>query len=334
MASRAILLAARVLPLILCGCQGPIDTVAAYQEQFYDPQNPPQVLSIQGDITPVTDPTMFRWHDTYWVFSSGPGISVHSSTDGLETLLTRTQVFAQNPPWIGVDVPKATDLWSPDVLAWNGIIHLYYAASSFSSTRACIGHATATSIEQGFVDDGAPVICSNVTGTADYTAIDPAVVLDASGSPWMVFGSWGSGIQLIALDSEGKYRDTGIYSVAARSPNNPAIQAAYLYRWQGYYYLFVSFDSSPNHSLRVGRAKDVQGPYLDRDGTDMAQGGGTLVLAGDDQFSGPGSNMVFDDGDRRLNVYHAYDANQNGVAVLRIGPLLFDTDGWPHSAGP
>jgi arabinan endo-1,5-alpha-L-arabinosidase len=329
MASRANLIATCALPLMLCGCQGSTDIVAASYGD-YDPNNPPTVLPIEA--VPVTDPTLFRWQGTYWVFSTGPGISAHSSKD-LITFQQEKRVFGQNPAWIGQDLPQVTDLWAPHVLAWNGKIHLYYAASTFSTDRACIGHATATSIGD-FVDQGRFLICSNLTSTVDYTAIDPAVLLDVSGEPWMVFGSWGSGIKLIELDRDGNYRDTPIYSVAARSSDNPAIQAASLYRWRDYYYLFVSFDNSPNHSLRVGRATQVKGPYYDRDGKNMVDGGGTLVLASmsDSPFKGPGSNMVFDDQGQRLNVYHAYDANQK--AVLRIGQLFFDDDGWPVAAGP
>lgn len=333
MASRARRLATCALPLVLCGCQGATDIVASSYGD-YDPKHRPIMLDIGSSIT-ATDPTMFRWQDTYWVFSSGPGLSVHSSKD-LKTFRQETQVFAKNPAWIGETLPQVSDLWSPHVLAWSGTIHLYYAASTFSNNRACIGHATTTSIGLPFVDQGSPLICSNITNTADFTAIDPAVLLEAQDKPWMVFGSWDSGIKLIELDRDGNYQNTEIYSVAARSSDNPAIQAAYLYRWRDYCYLFVSFDGSPNHSLRVGRAKQVRGPYLDPDGQDMLNGAGRLVLAStsDSPFKGPGSNMVFDDEGQRLNVYHAYDANQNATPVLRIGELFFDEDGWPVTAGP
>jgi arabinan endo-1,5-alpha-L-arabinosidase len=316
---------------VLSACQGSTDTVAASYGD-YDPEHKPVSLDLTGAIT-VTDPTMFRWQDTYWVFSSGPGISVHASDD-LAAFHEEMQVFAQNPAWIGESLPQVTDLWSPDVVSLNGTIHLYYAASTFSSRRSCIGHATTKSIGQPFVDQG-PLICSNLADLVDdYNTIDPAVLSDAPDGPWMVFGSWDSGIKLIALDGDGNRRDTNIYSVAARSSDNPAIQAAYLYRWREYYYLFVSFEGSPNHVLRVGRAGQVRGPYYDRDGQDMLNGGGTVVLTGNTRFSGPGSNMVFDDGDQRFNVYHAYDAERDGAAVLRIGQLFFDEDGWPVTAGP
>jgi arabinan endo-1,5-alpha-L-arabinosidase len=299
------------------------------------------VLSIGGDIS-LADPTMFRWQNTYWIFStgtSGAGLDVHSSAD-LKTFKQERPIFSSNPSWVADVAEKqsiVTNLWSPCVLIWNQTIHLYFAASWYSAKRACIGHATMKSSEQQFqfVDDQAPLICSNLTGSDTFTAIDPAVILDAAGAPWMVFGSWGSGIQIIALDADGKRLDPGSspIPVATRPPpDSSAIQAAALFRWRDDYYLFASFDGMTSHILRVGRAKQVTGPYLDRDGKSMTEGGGTLVLKGDSYFKGPGSNMIFDDGSQLLNVYHAYD--QNGVAELRIAQLVFDDDGWPISGGP
>lgn len=318
------------LSAVLCGCHASSDTVAASGGD-YDPQNPPKLLPIAGTVA-VTDPAVLRWHGTYWLFSSGPGIAVHSSQD-LVTFRPEAKLFPQNPAWIGQTLPEVTDLWAPDVHVWNGTIHLYYAASTFSSNRGCIGHATTTSLDAGFVDQG-PVICSNTAGTTDdYTAIDPAVLLDTPSEPWLVFGSWGSGIKLIALNPDGSRRDANsIYSLAARPSDSAAIQAAYPYRWRDSYYLFVSFDSSPNHSQHVGRAKQVKGPYLDRDGKALLNGGGTLLLTSDSHYKGPGSNTVFDDQHQRLNLYHAYATD--GTAVLRIAQLAFDEDGWPVAAGP
>ena len=35
-----------------------------------------------------------------------------------------------------------------------------------------------------------------------------------------------------------------------------------------------------------------------------------------------------------FNVYHSYDANNNGNSYLRISELVWDQDGWPVSGGP
>jgi arabinan endo-1,5-alpha-L-arabinosidase len=342
MASRARRLAASSLLLAMGGCQASTDLVASSYGEW-DPNMPkPYVFQLGGDLL-VTDPSMFLWQGTYYVFStgftnpSGVGLDLRSSKDR-KTFKLEKPLLSPNPPWVEKVLAKVTSLWSPCVLAWGGVIHLYYAASWFGAARGCIGHATTTSMEKGFVDDGQPVICSNVDTTDPFVAIDPAVILDDAGNPWMIFGSWANGINMLALDRDGRRLNDPKnvpFVVAARAPDDvQSVQAASLYHWRDTYYLFVSYGSSPNHILRVGRSKDVKGPYVDDKGKPMAEGGSKLLLQSDDQdtFTGPGSNMVFDDVDQRLNVYHAYNAT--GDVVLRLGQLFFDNDGWPVSGGP
>jgi arabinan endo-1,5-alpha-L-arabinosidase len=307
------------------------DTVASSYGD-YDPGHPPAVAPVQN-APQVIDPALFRWGDTYWVFSTGAGIAVHSSQD-LVTFRDEQPVFAQNPAWIAQTLSGVTDLWSPELRVFGGLIHLYYAASTFSSGKSCIGHATTTSLDVPFMDHGS-IVCSSLGSTSDpYDAIDPTVLVNAPDDPWLAFGSWGDGIHLISLDLTGNRRDNQMVTIATRPASNPALQASFLYRWRDYYYLFVSFDSNPSHTLRVGRSEQLAGPYVDRDGVAMLQGGGALLLSGDGRFKGPGSNSILDDQGRRLNAYHAYDGSQNGVGVLRIAPLCFDDSGWPVTAGP
>jgi arabinan endo-1,5-alpha-L-arabinosidase len=305
----------------------------------FDPNNPPKVLTLSGS-TQAGDPSAIRAGARVWLYSTGLGIAVKSSAD-LQLWQDQDPVFAQNPGWIANVLPAVTDLWAPSIAFFGGLFHLYYAASTYASAQSCIGHATTASIGSGspFVDQGS-IICSNITNVVEnFNAIDPSVFFENESTPWLVFGSYDSGIKLIALDADGSRLDAQMYSVAMRSSDNPAIQAPYLMKWQNYYYLFVSFDHccqgvNSDHSIRVGRATNVLGPYLDRDGIDMMNGGGTLILAGDSRWKGPGSNTVFVDAGKRYNVYHAYDADSNGLSALRVAELSFDNDGWPVSGGP
>jgi arabinan endo-1,5-alpha-L-arabinosidase len=316
----------------LAGCHREADSVA-WSYGDYDPRTPPAPRTLEGDLA-ITDPCLFRWRDTYWVFSTGPRIARHSSTD-LVNFRAETPAFAQNPSWIAQTLPKTTDLWSPEVRVFGGLIHMYYAASAFFSGQSCIGHATTSNLDQPFQDQG-PVICSGLGTTKEpFDSIDPTVIVDDDGKPWLGFGSGGDGIHLLALNADGARLDDRMITIAARPADNPAIQAAFLYHWRDHYYLFASFDGyNPAHALRVGRSEKVTGPYVDRDGHRLLDGGGTLLLSTDGHFKGPGSNSVLDDNGQRWNAYHAYDISRNNAAVLRIAPLFFDNDGWPVTAGP
>jgi arabinan endo-1,5-alpha-L-arabinosidase len=160
--------------------------------------------------------------------------------------------------------------------------------------------------------------------------------LDEAGSPWLAYGSFWSGVQMIRLDQNGERVGTELVSLASRGGG--AIEAPFLVRRCGFYYLFVSFDAccqgaDSTYNTRVGRSRELLGPYLARNGTPMLEGGGTLVLQAGGDWVGPGHNAILIDGTRAYNVYHAYAAS-NGASQLRISELVWDVEGWPISGGP
>lgn len=105
----------------------------------------------------------------------------------------------------------------------------------------------------------------------------------------------------------------------------------------GYYYLFSSWGAccsgAYDYNIRVGRSTTVTGPYADKAGLALMQGGGTLLVAGNDTWKAPGHNAVIVYGGKTYNVYHALTA-QTMSATLRVSELVWDSDGWPVSGGP
>jgi arabinan endo-1,5-alpha-L-arabinosidase len=306
------------------GCAGQPDTVAAQ----------PSTLELSGDLE-AHDPSVIESSGVFYLFGTGTGLATKTSSD-LHVWRAGPDVFSAPPSWIANLVPGVVNLWSPSVHFFGGLYHLYYAASTFGSGRSCIGHATRVSLsdDQTWIDQG-PVVCSNTTTTVDaFNAIDPAILLTSDGIPWLVFGSFGSGIQLAQLTDDGTGVIGMLVPLAARPNDGGALQASVLIEHGGYDYLFTSFDLDISHRLMVGRAARPQGPYLDRSGTSLLSGGGTLVLAGDARFLGPGSNAVVSTDGRDFNVYHAYDTDNANFATLRIAELVWDAQGWPISGGP
>jgi len=78
----------------------------------------------------------------------------------------------------------------------------------------------------------------------------------------------------------------------------------------------------------VGRSRSLQGPYLDRDGKPMTQGGGSLVLEGGPEWYGVGHNAVVSTEDGDWLVFHGYDAKDKGRSKLRMEKLSWVGD-WP-----
>jgi len=297
-----------------------------------------QPLELTGDLE-THDSCVIEAAGRYYLFHTGPGIVIKTSDD-LHDWRDAGSAFEVNPAWIAESVPEATVLWAPDVSWFGGTYHLYYAASTFGSGLSCIGHATKDTLDSpdAWTDQG-PVICSDMNGVDDdWDAIDPATFADANETRWMVFGSFGSGIKLIRLDDAGARVDDEFYSLAQR-PVEVAVQASFILPRDGYYYLFVSFDFccrgvDSTYNIRVGRSTDPTGPYVDREGVPMLEGGGTLLLAGDERWRGVGANTIFTTLGRDYNVYHSYDANAAGRSTLRISEVAWDAEGWPVSGGP
>lgn len=100
------------------------------------------------------------------------------------------------------------------------------------------------------------------------------------------------------------------------------------------YYLFVSFDlccrgPDSTYKIMVGRSRHVTGRYVDREGTPMMRGGGTLVLEGSEAWRGPGHQAVLLGAEGDHLVFHAYDGT-SGRPRLQISTLVWE-DGWPRA---
>ena len=79
----------------------------------------------------------------------------------------------------------------------------------------------------------------------------------------------------------------------------------------------------------VGRSKKVAGPYLDKEGRDMRNGGGTLILEGDKkeyEATGHCSAYSFPDGD--FFFCHGYSVPKNGASILVQKKINWTEDGW------
>lgn len=299
---------------------------------------PLAALALEGDLE-THDSSVIEADGRYYLFFTGEGIPYKVSSD-LRTWQDAGTVFSTSPAWVSELVPDATGLWAPDIEHFGDRYHLYYAASTFGSGWSCIGHAVSPALEPPTWEDQGSIVCSDADGVeVDYDAIDPNVLVAPDGARWLVFGSFGSGIQLLELDASGARATDELTALAARPEEPHAVQAPFLWYRAPYYYLFVTFDwccrgVDSTSKLRVGRATAVRGPYLDRDGVPLLEGGGTLLLEGDAQWRGVGANTLLATPEGDFNVYHSYDANAAGRATLRIAELAWDAEGWPRSGGP
>lgn len=113
-------------------------------------------------------------------------------------------------------VNRNNNVWASELKAFNGRVWLYYSISTFGSKNSLIGLASAPSVGSGqWRDDGLVI---RTTSADNYNAIDPDLVIDAEGNPWLALGSWNSGIKITRLDRSTMKPTGRLYCIATR-PN-------------------------------------------------------------------------------------------------------------------
>lgn len=290
--------------------------------------------------TSIHDPsTIVQCKNDYWVFGTGRGIVSRHSTD-LIHWLAGPPVFSRPPAWTTNTIHGNNGrFWAPDVMQAGNRYLLYYAVSTWGKRTSAIGLATNATLDPsdsayGWRDAGLVIQTGD---TNDYNAIDPAIFLDTDGKLWLAFGSYWTGIKLIELDPATGKRiapDSRVYALAWHDK----IEASYIYHHGDYYYLFVDWGTcckgiESTYNIRVGRAKSVTGPYLDKTGLDMIRDGGTLFLGKSGKLIGPGHAGIIRTSGKDWFSCHFYDGAREGAPTLAVLPLKWDADGWPEVAG-
>lgn len=309
-----------------------------------------ELLPVVGDTAPVHDPAAIKEKQTYYVFSTGGRtgegvIPIRTSTD-MRTWTLSGYVFPSLPAWALAEIPQARNAWAPDISFHNGTYRLYYSVSTFGSRNSAIGLATTRTLDRasaayGWTDDG--MVLRSYADKDDWNAIDPNVVVEGRDRVWLTWGSFWSGIKLRRLDAASgrlSTSDPTLYSLSSRPREPPiggAVEAPFIVRHGDYWYLFVSFDrccrgAASTYNVVVGRSRDIRGPYMDKAGTGMMSGGGTLVIAASGPaWRGPGHPGFLRDGRRDLMFFHAYFGEGRGRgSALQISTLAWQ-DGWPRA---
>lgn len=314
---------------------------------------PTRQAPVVVDTPFVHDPVMAYEDGVYYLYCTGHGITQMTSTDRQHWTLSREGVLPNGkiPAWTHDSVPGfETHIWAPDVVKYRGKWYMGYSCSTFGKNTSAIGLLSnkCLSDKDGWKDEGC--IVASRGNRDNWNAIVPNFIIDEKGKPWMTWGSFWDGIQLIPLDKtmhpkKGAKPQTiarrHVVGDASAEPNPTskfaganAIEAPFIMRHGGYYYLFVSWDYccrgiKSNYRVAVGRSKNVSGPYLDRDGKPMLEGGGTLLLEGDKkeyEALGHCSAYSFSDGD--VFFCHGYSVAKNGASILVQKRIEWTEDGW------
>jgi arabinan endo-1,5-alpha-L-arabinosidase len=320
------------------------------------PAQKSHVYRLSGDVAGTHDPSIIKEGNTWYVFATGKaaggGQFAVRCSDDLEHWKMCGHVFDAIPSWIVERSPGTKDLWAPDISYVHHEYRLYYAYSLFGKNTSGIALAINKTLDPSspkfkWVDKG--LVFESRTED-NFNAIDPNFILDDKGGGWLVFGSFWDGIKMCRLNDAGSLssKDSTIYSLARRAkpaeaaaalPGLPAnweaIEAPFIVRHGGYFYLFTSWDLccrglKSTYKTMVGRSKSITGPYVDTSGKALADGGGTALLLANSRWLGPGGESVYlDSHHRTLIVFHAYDST-TGKPSMQLSTIDW-TGGWPHA---
>ncbi len=305
-------------------------------------------LAAHAKEVSVHDPVMAKEGNTWYLFSTGPGITFYSSAN-MRDWKREGRIFAGEPAWAKKAAPTFNDhIWAPDIHHHDGKYYLYYSVSGFGKNTSGIGVATNTTLDPrapGYKWEDQGMLLQSVPGRDLWNAIDPNIIVDASGTPWMSFGSFWSGLKLVRLDaSRTRLAEPQVWHSIARrerpaftpdASGAPAeIEAPHIFRKGDWYYLFVSWGLCCNgarttYHVVAGRSRDVTGPYLDRDGKDLALGGGSLVIEGTPEWKGLGHNSAYTFDGKDYLVLHAYETADKYLQKLKVLEMRWDQQGWP-----
>lgn len=279
----------------------------------------------------LPDPTIIRAKDGYFYLYATENIRnlpIYRSANLVDWQFVGTAFTNETRPhW-----NRRANIWAPDINYVDGKYVLYYAKSTWGGEWECgIGVATSDKPEGPFEDHGALFISKDLN---TQNSIDPDY-WEENGHKYLFWGSF-RGIWGIELSNDGLSLKEG---AKPQQIAGTFMEATYIHKRNGYYYLFGSAGSCcdgerSTYRVTVGRSRNLFGPYVDKHGRALLENHHEVVLHRSDAVIGPGHNaeIFTDDEGKDWILYHGFDAKDAGAGRLVYMDRLEWVDGWPHIA--
>lgn len=292
-----------------------------------------------------------NWPDpTFWEDGAGGYYSVAS---GLEEIRESRDLVHWEPIGHVMDASSKSNLvefsrnfWAPDAVKIGDEWRLYVTQFVTSDTNRLV--CLSSEDPRGPFRLRGVVLDNRDFGIRDL-AIDAEVVVEG-GKVWLFTGSVAGGIHRFELSADGLTLGSRVpVHVAGLLPgdhdrkwiySHPCYEGSYLYRRDGWWYMFVSAGSIAwdGYHLCCGRSRMLDGDFIDSKGVSLAKGGGETLLVSNDEFPGPGHNgEIFTDanGDDYMFFHSHWSAfPQDFVDLQRrcldLQRIHWKADGWPY----
>ena len=293
----------------------------------------------------IHDPAIY-WDEAtkkYYVYSTGAMGFVSEDLVDWEALGRICEVLPEAKEWTG-----GSDIWAPDIVKVGDEYRLYCSNSTWGVRQSCIFLAVSDKAAGPFTPKAAVLKTSD---ELPVNGIDANIISDVkTGDMYMLYGSFWGGAHIIQLDKEtGLAAEEGIGTCVCKRPSwlSTAAEGPYMIynKDTEYYYLFVSYGSlKSDYNIRVGRSKNILGPFVDVNGCgltdepDLKNDPGYLLMAGytwneGKAYMGPGHNSVLLDKDgKSYIVYHIRDKRFNtdpGPSEMQVRQIFWNEEGWP-----
>lgn len=291
------------------------------------------------------DPAIYKDPVSKMYYTYSTGAICQKSEDLVHWKMVGKVVDAppkESSEWVG-----GTDIWAPDIVKVGDEYRLYCSNSTWGVRQSCIFLAVSDHPEGPFIPRGCVL---KTTDKLPVNAIDANIITDVkTGEMYMVYGSFWGGCHVLALDNKtGLAKEEGIGTCVARRPlwMSGGIEGPYMIYNPDteYYYLFVSYGSlKSDYNVRVGRSKNITGPFLDFNGRDLTDLEDTDNTVGFLNFCGyqwnegtaymaPGHNSVLNDDGNWYLVSHIREKNFTPTpepSTMQIRKIFWTPDGWP-----
>ena len=225
------------------------------------------------------------------------------------------------------------NLWAPDINYVNGQYVYYYSIGVWGhGDISGFGVATADRPEGPFVDRGT-VVMPAIQGVNN--SIDQFYIED-NGKKYIAWGSF-NGIYMMELTDDALRIKPGAQKIQLAGS---LTEGTYIYKRDGYYYLFGSAGSccegaNSTYRVVVARSTKLEGPYVNKSGGLATNNQFETILEGDDFVAGPGHNAEFmedDNGDTWM-IYHGYVRDRANEGRMVFLDKVQWKDGWPYFEG-
>ena len=140
----------------------------------------------------VHDPVMARCDGKYYIFMTGQAVGSMTSDD-MKSWTPGRGVMPEIPQWAMEAVPGYRGhTWAPDISEHNGTWYMYYSCSTFGKNGSAIGLMTNKTLNPESPDykwEDKGMVVRSVQRQTNWNAIDPNLIMDEKGRPWLTWGS-------------------------------------------------------------------------------------------------------------------------------------------------